>query len=194
MDIVLNITMVVAVAVFFISPLVLLYFKLQGTSQKKNNAAEAKQAFAELREIALNAASTLTITDQAQDNSLVVLMETGTKDGVISLRCFADGTVSILFSNGGGTIGIGEHENARKAGLELVRMSWEYISHFKPVTEYPLPTIGKTIFYLVTRKGNYAYESSESELGNNQSELSPLFYKAQDVITQWRIIEEKGKL
>jgi len=185
--------MVVGLAVIFIGPLILLYFKLRNMSKEKASANKAKQTFFELREMAFSVASRDANISQSQSNLLVVLMETGTKGGIMSLRCFSDGTISILFSNGGGTIGIGEHENARKAGLEFIKMSGEYMSHFKPALDHPLPAIGKTIFYLVSPNQTYVYESSENELGNNLSELSPLFYKAQDVITQWRIIEENSK-
>lgn len=41
-------------------------------------------------------------------------METGYEEAVFSLRCITEGSISIYFSNGGGMIGIGEHEDAKE--------------------------------------------------------------------------------
>lgn len=120
-----------------------------------------------------------------------VLMETGDPDGVITLATISDGAVSLYFSNGGGIIGIGEHEEPRKAGLALVSAAPEYLKYANPATAFPLPNPGHTRFYFMTYDGILAADALEEELGKEQSPLSPLFFKAQEVITQARIASEK---
>ena len=46
---------------------------------------------------------------------------------------------------------------------------------------------------MLTFDGVYSFESSENDLAAMASDFSPLFNKAQDVITQARIIDEKKR-
>ena len=150
--------------------------------------------FTEMRTVAFNIQpSELKITREKSKQIYGVFMETGYDDAVFSLRCFAEGSISIYFSNGGGIIGLGEHEAARKTGLDFIKETEKYLSKARQTSEYKLPNPGKTIFYMLTFDGVYSLESSEKELGTNASEFSSLFYKAQDVITQARIIDEKRR-
>ncbi|NLA43958.1 hypothetical protein GX865_07530, partial [Candidatus Saccharibacteria bacterium] len=118
-------------------------------------------------------------------------MESGYQEAIISLRCIGDGSISIYFSNGGGMIGIGEHEAARVEGLKLINIANEYINKGEKVETNILPKNGETFFYIRTKTGNYLIKDIEDRLGDNKSEYSPLFYQAQNVITQARLIQEK---
>lgn len=122
-----------------------------------------------------------------------VLMETGTPEAVVSLVTIADGTVSLYFSAGGGIIGHGQHDGPRKAGLDLLSAAPSFLQHAKVTTDFPLPEPGHTRFYFMTREGILTVDSIENDLGNNRSPLSPLFYKAQEVITQSRLAEDERK-
>lgn len=122
-----------------------------------------------------------------------ILMETGYKDAVVSLSAIGDGTVSLYFSNGGGIIGLGQHEKPRIACLSFLSFAKEYISHLESVTDFPLPRKGQTIFYFLTVNGTLRYEAKEDDLGNGRLPLSPLFQKAHEVITEARLVDEKQK-
>jgi hypothetical protein len=133
------------------------------------------------------------VTPVSQDQVWAVMMETGYPEAVITLVAIADGTVSLYFSNGGGIIGIGQHEGPRKACLELIASSQGFLKQTTITKTFPLPSTGKTRFYFLTLKGIRTVEFKEDDLGNNMLPLSPLFYKAQEVITQARIFDEKMK-
>ena len=120
-----------------------------------------------------------------------VLTETGHEQGVVTLATVADGTTSLYFSNGGGMIGIGEHEEPRKVSLEFLALAEKFIPNAEPVTSFPLPTKGYTSFYFNTIKGVLAATAKENDLGNNRSPFSPLFHKSHEVITQARLMDEK---
>ena len=122
-----------------------------------------------------------------------VLMETGYKDAVATLVSLGDGTVSLYFSNGGGYIGLGQHPGPREASDALIVDASNFISQASLVKSYPLPSEGNTRFYFMTFDGIYSVEVKENDLGNNKLPLSPLFMKAQDVITQLRVWDEKRK-
>jgi len=149
--------------------------------------------FTEMREMAFKITpEQINITDSKDNNTFALFMETGYPEAIMSLRCIGDSSISLYFSNGGGMIGIGEHEAARAEGLKLIEMANDYINKGKIVETNILPKYGETYFYIRTKLGNYLIQDIEDSLGNNKSEYSPLFYQAQNVITQARLIQEKN--
>jgi len=119
-----------------------------------------------------------------------VLMETGYKGAVATLVALGDGTLSLYFSNGGGIIGVGQHEGPRKASQALLAFAPRFIEHASPTTVFPLPTEGQTRFYFLCFDGARTAEAKEEDLGNNNLPLSPLFHKAHEVITAARLVAE----
>lgn len=119
-----------------------------------------------------------------------MLMETGYTDAVATLVTIADGTVSLYFSNGGGIIGVGEHDGPLKASNSFLSLASKYIQYAKPTQQFPLPKEGKTRFYFLTYDGIFTVENREDDLGNERLPLSPLFLKAHEVITQARIVDD----
>jgi hypothetical protein len=161
-----------------------------GRSQKAR--LEIADVFTDLRNQVLSLDPS-TMGWSAADSRSVwgVLMETGYPEAIVTLVALVDGTVSLYFSNGGGIIGVGHHEGPRSACEELIASAPEFISHARATTEFPLPGEGRTRFYFLTRGGALTVESSEDALGRERSPLSPLFYKAQEVITQVRLVDER---
>ena len=151
-----------------------------------------KPIFTEMREMAFNVTpDQIDLNNLSDDKAFAIFMESGYQEAIMSLRCIGDGSISIYFSNGGGMIGIGEHEAARVEGLKLINMANEYINKGEKVENNILPKNGETFFYIRTKTGNYLIKDIEDRLGNNKSEYSPLIYQAQNVITQARLIQEK---
>ena len=154
----------------------------------KKKGCEPAEIFLKLREQILS-------SEPAQAGSLLepsapvvgMLMETGHESAVVTLVTMADGTVSLYFSNGGGMIGLGEHEGPRTAALELLRLAGRFLAKAKAASRFELPSNGTTSFVFLTKMGAYSATALESDLGNGRHSLSPLFHKAQEVITQARL-------
>ena len=157
---------------------------------KAEKTYDVKPIFTEMRNLAFSITPEQINIKPNEGETFAVFMECGYPDAVISLRCMGDGAISIYFTNGGGMIGIGEHENAKNEGLKLIQLANEFTNKAKIVDQFPIPIKGETIFYIRTRNGVYMIEEEENKLGNNQSEYSPLFYQAQNVITQARLVQE----
>lgn len=119
------------------------------------------------------------------------LMDIGYPDAVVTLTAIGDGTVSLYFSNGGGIIGLGEHEGPQKACLSFLALARQFTSLLRSTKEFPLPQKGYTTFYFLTINGVLTASAKEADLGNNRLPLSPLFHKAQEVITHARLVDEK---
>jgi hypothetical protein len=119
-----------------------------------------------------------------------LVMETGFPEGSFTLSVVADGSTSLYFSSGGGIIGGGEHENVREASGYLLSGAQHFYKKAKKVTDFPRPEPGKVIFYFITFDGVRSYTAKEDDLGNDEDELSDLFFAAHNVITELRKIEE----
>ena len=135
----------------------------------------------------------INLVPENSDSIFGVIMETGYKDYAVTLLCLGDSTVSLYFSNGGGIIGIGQHEGPKKACHSILSFAKEFTSHFKDSEDFPIPKKGNTVFYFLTLNGVLTFEAKESELGNGRSPLSPLFVKAHELISEARIIDEKKR-
>lgn len=122
-----------------------------------------------------------------------VLMETGYPQALVTLVSLADGTTSLYFSNGGGMIGGGQHATVAQASKSFVVAAENYYQKMSLTESFPSPAIGKVKFYVLTYSGVYTIDADENELGNKKHELSPLFYYGQDVITQFRLVQEQKK-
>jgi hypothetical protein len=122
-----------------------------------------------------------------------VLMETGYGDMIVTLYISIDGSVSLYFSSGGGTIGMGEHDNVRILG-ERVLGKANRIYHYQSLEAVKdgsaLPENGQTRFYLQSRSGLLTAVAKEKDLGEGWHELSEFFYSCHDVIGQIRYMEE----
>jgi ankyrin repeat protein len=137
--------------------------------------------------------STLGMSASDSTKLLGVLMETGYDKAVATLVTMADGAVSLYFSNGGGFIGVGEHEGPRAACLDFLAFASQFISMAHETRDFPLPKKGDAYFYFLTKDGVYTAFANEKSLQKNQSNLSPLYHKAHEVITQARLADEKLK-
>jgi len=113
-------------------------------------------------------------------------METGYPEAVVSLLALSDGTASLYFSNGGGIIGAGQHERPAVAARSLVAFAAHNLGHLAEAVEYPLPLPGHTSFYVLTSNGVLTADAPERDCGENRHVLSPLFYAAQELITEIR--------
>jgi hypothetical protein len=129
----------------------------------------------------------------SKEQTFGVIMETGYPEAVVTLVALTDGTASLYFSNGGGMIGFGQHEGPAVAARSLISYADHNLKQLAPAAETPLPRPGYTRFYVLTQNGTLTAEAKEIDLGENRHALSPLFYSAQELITEMRNVEEARK-
>lgn len=122
-----------------------------------------------------------------------VLMETGYPEAIVTLVSLADGTTSLYFSNGGGMIGGGRIATVAEASKSFVIAAEDYYQKMTLTESFPSPAIGRVKFYVLTYSGIYTIDIDENELGNKKHEFSPFFYYGQEVITQFRLVQEQTK-
>jgi len=74
-----------------------------------------------------------------QDEVFAVLMETGYPEAVATLISASDGSASLYYSSGGGTIGAGGHAGPKAAAKKLVTMAAPFLKHLTKTVKSPLP-------------------------------------------------------
>ena len=151
----------------------------------------------ELAEVYTGLRSTIISTDPhdigIEQNELVpniwgVLMEFQIEGTPITLASLADGTTSLYLGNGGAFIGAGEHEQAAIVSMELIALAETYLSKMVPNSDLKFQAEDDVNFHFLTFDGSYTIIINEEDLINGGHDFSPLFYKADDVITQIRLI------
>jgi hypothetical protein len=121
------------------------------------------------------------------------MMETGYPEAVATLVGIVDGSTSLYFSNGGGMIGAGEHPEVADATRRWLRVGADLLGELTPAhSDPPPPRSGLTRFIAVTPGGLRNAVVAEEQLGAGAHVLSPLFHAAHDVITEMRLLEERG--
>lgn len=115
-----------------------------------------------------------------------VVMETGMEAGFYTLVVLADGTTSLYFSNGGGTIGAGEKPQVREASQQFIGWGNRFVDSTRPGLSTAPPANGITRFFFLTFDGIRSYSAPEVELGEESDDLSPLFHAGHAVIAAIR--------
>jgi hypothetical protein len=127
----------------------------------------------------------------SESRVLALLMETGYPEAVATLVGLADGSTSMYFSNGGGTIGAGQHDEVAARTKRWLELAEEVLDELpESLGDVQLPDEGVTQFVAVTEAGRRATRAPEDVLGGGGHPLSPLFYAGHDVITAIRLAEE----
>jgi hypothetical protein len=131
------------------------------------------------------------LAEPAAGRILALLMETADEEAVVTLVGLADGTTSLYFSNGGGMIGAGGHEQVAAATRRWLASAEGFLESFTAAPEeLRLPSEGEAQFVAVTEGGRSTLRAVESDLEEGRHDAAPLFYRAHAVITEMRLVDE----
>lgn len=102
----------------------------------------------------------------------------------------ADGTTSLYTGAAFGIIGAGTHESVRRASAALLAAVEANPGLFVEDPDTATPPAGEVFMRALTWSGRRRLRATEEGLASGTHPASPLFYAAQDVITQLRLIYE----
>ncbi len=120
-----------------------------------------------------------------------ILIETGYKEAPVSLVALADGTASLYFGTGGGMLGGGRIPAVASAARALVGAAVDFVLDMPPTKKFPLPAVGEVKFIMLTFSGKYAQTAQVNDLARGQHPLSPLYFRGEEVVTQFRLHSQK---
>lgn len=117
-------------------------------------------------------------------------MDWALTSGVATVVAVSDGSASIYYSSGGGSIGGGHARPAiRDAALHAVSIASKFLHGMQLTDNFPLPESGGVIFYVVTERGVLMAKASVGLLSTNSHPLSELGNSMQTIITEYRILD-----
>lgn len=119
-----------------------------------------------------------------------VLMDIGFANGVATLVCLGDGTVSLYNSGGGGVIGAGQHKAVFDVAMLMLAFAERFVASCEHATAYPVPGAGQIHFWLLTASGVLHRHCSESDLVDERDPMTELFKACHSVLTEVRQIEQ----
>jgi hypothetical protein len=131
-------------------------------------------------------------TPDTPGNPCAVVMDWAVASGVATVVAASDGSASIYYSTGGGSIGGGYARPAiRDAALHAVSIASKFLDHMQLTDNFPLPESGSggVIFYIVTERGVFMAKASVELLSTNRHPLSELGNSMQTIITEYRMLE-----
>jgi len=117
-----------------------------------------------------------------------MLMEQNMGAASVVLLAFAEGSVSLYFSNGGGIIGAGEHATVRKPALDWIALAQTTYSIGSPNQKSIGP--GEVQFTWRGFAGNVFASAREEEIQSESHPLYPMYAAGQNVITEIRKMDE----
>jgi hypothetical protein len=111
--------------------------------------------------------------------------------GVATVVALSDGTASIYLSSGGGFIGGGQsHELIRKGARNAVTIAAKFQPTMRAASTYPLPAQDHVTFFVLTDAGVFSESASVKGLSSHHGALSALGDAMQEIITQYRKIQQ----
>ena len=129
-------------------------------------------------------------TPDAPGNPCAVVMDWAVTSGVVTIAAVSDGSASIYYSSGGGSIGGGYARPAiRDAALHAVSIANRFLDGMQLTDNFPLPESGGVIFYIVTERGVFMAKASVVLLSTNRLPLSELGNSMQTIITEYRMLD-----
>jgi hypothetical protein len=129
----------------------------------------------------------------AADDPWGVVMDWGVASGTATVMALSDGSASVYLSSGGGYVGGQQQDAVRQAALRAMEVAREYPSQMRKTDEYVLPATGEVIFYLLTDSGALTASGKEAELHDPEHPLAKLGNAMQNIVTQYRMLEEYKK-
>ena len=125
-------------------------------------------------------------------NPCAVVMDWGVNSGVATVVAVSDGSASIYYSSGGGSIGGGYSSvNIRDAAVQAVSIASKLQDNVLLTDQFPLPESGGVIFYIVTGGGVFMAKASVELLRANLHPLSELGAAMQAIVTEYRMLESR---
>jgi len=122
-----------------------------------------------------------------------VLMDWPTGPAIATVFAGSSGVASLYTNTNFNVIGGEAHESVRLAAVKMVLVANRHFAAATPTQEFPYPAPGHVRFYLLTYDGVRVLDVEQSELKDGTSKYGELFDLGQAVMSELRMVYEKGK-
>ena len=122
----------------------------------------------------------------------VVVADCGDERGATTVVAVADGSASVYWSDGRGSIGGGQSDPMlHDAAQKTLVLAAAALPQMHQTGEYPVAGRGQCTFYLVTDAGVFTSSASQDDLNANRSPLSELGAATQTIVAAYKRLERR---
>ena len=173
----------------------LIFLSIFGLATHADSNAQDKSPSEAMRALRLQALSTPAkefglSPSEAFPKVYGVVIDFPIDEHTATIVSLSDGTASLYTTSTFGIIGGGSHDSVNEAAKKLVSLSDQLISKAVPSKDFSYPKKGMVRFYFLSYDGVKAINTKLSAIESDKSEYSPLFWQAQEVLTQLRLSTE----
>ena len=115
-------------------------------------------------------------------------------DSTATIVSLCDGNASLYTTSTFGVIGGQSHETVRNAATAFVKATQAYCDDATTTTDFPYPKSDRVRFYLLTFSGTRFIDTDLASIEAGSNKYSGLFEKANDVLTQLRLMAEQSNV
>ncbi len=134
---------------------------------------------------------TLGLSPSEDERFWGLVVDIGVETGVATLVVLRDGTISLYFSNGGGLIGLGQHDEMHEKADRLLSLAEDFSLEGPEAEKDTLPSEDATRFNFLGFNGARAMEEPDEALELDDHPLHPLWEAAHDIIAAAQAIDDK---
>jgi hypothetical protein len=134
---------------------------------------------------------TLGLSSDGEERFWGMMVDIGIENGVATLVVLRDGSISLYLSNGGGVIGLGQHDALHEKAAKILELAESFSLEGPEAERDTLPSEGFTRFNFLGYNGVRAVEEDDQELEDGAHALSPLYNAAHDLLAAAEDMEEK---
>lgn len=125
---------------------------------------------------------TIGLAPEGENRFWGLMVDIGIESGVATLAVLRDGSISLYLSNGGGMIGLGQHDALHPLADKLLELAERFSLEGPEADRDSLPGEGATRFNFLGFGGTRAIEENDEDLEDGKHALSPLYEAAHALI------------
>ncbi len=173
----------------------LIFLSFCGFAAHADSGAQDKSPAEAMRALRLQALSTPAkefgiSPSEAFPTTYGVVIDFPIDEHTATIVSLSDGTASLYTTSTFGIIGGGSHDNVNAAAKKLVSLSNSFAAKASTSKDFAYPKKGIVRFYFLSYDDVKLIDVKLSAIESDKSEYSPLFWQAQEVLTQLRLSTE----
>lgn len=119
-----------------------------------------------------------------------VIIDWPIQTNVATIVVFSTGDASVYLKSGQIFIGGFAYPAIQSLAKEMVSGAQKLLYETGKADSYALPDSSLVRFSFLTNNGIYVHHETEETIDRNQSQWTPLFYKGNQIITEYRLITQ----
>ena len=121
-----------------------------------------------------------------------VIIDWPIQTNVATIVVFSTGDASVYLKSGQIFIGGFAYPSIQSLAKEMISGAQKLLSETGKADSYALPDSSLVKFSFLTNNGIYVHHETEESIDRNQSQWTTLFYKGNQIITEYRLITQNN--